>query len=81
MNALEVQTSLWAVVGGWALDLWHGRQTRTYVDLEFMVMQRHADECRRLLAGLLFYSVWDGVLTYQHNEKAIGAVGADVLVR
>ena len=24
----------WCVVGGWALDLWHGRQTRDHEDLE-----------------------------------------------
>lgn len=24
----------WCVVGGWALDLWHGKQTRYHEDFE-----------------------------------------------
>ncbi len=62
---------IWAVVGGWALDLWHGRQTRTHEDLEFTVLQKQADECRLLLAGLRFYNVRDGVLKYQSDEAPI----------
>jgi hypothetical protein len=29
----------WCVVGGWALDLWHGRVTREHHDLEFTVLR------------------------------------------
>lgn len=31
------------VVGGWALDLWHGRQTRNREDLEFALLPEDAD--------------------------------------
>lgn len=29
----------WHVVGGWALDIWHGRQTRPHSDLEIAVLR------------------------------------------
>ena len=30
----------WYIVGGWALDLWHGKQTRSHEDLEFCIMRQ-----------------------------------------
>ncbi|MFK0161173.1 nucleotidyltransferase domain-containing protein [Rhizobium sp. NPDC090279] len=50
----------WYVVGGWALDLWHGRQTRDHEDLEFSVLQEDVDRARSLLGELVFFSVADG---------------------
>src|SRR5262249_13990485 len=29
----------WCVVGGWALDLWHGHQTRHHDDLEIAILR------------------------------------------
>lgn len=55
----------WCVVGGWALDLWHGRVTRPHQDLEFTVLREDFGNVRHALsagdAGLRFYTVEDGV--------------------
>lgn len=50
----------WCVVGGWALDLWLGRQTREHGDLEFTVLRDDFPLFRRALQGLQFYTVRDG---------------------
>lgn len=30
----------WYVVGGWALDLWHRKETRTHEDIEFCCLRK-----------------------------------------
>ncbi|MES5046841.1 amino acid transporter [Rhizobium nepotum] len=52
----------WCVVGGWALDLWHGGKTREHDDLEFTVLREDLGIFRRELNGMEFYTVNDGVL-------------------
>ncbi|MGY5774777.1 nucleotidyltransferase domain-containing protein [Rhizobium sp. LEGMi135b] len=54
----------WYVVGGWALDLWHGRQTREHEDLEFAVLREDIARARSLLGELVFFSVVDGQIDY-----------------
>jgi hypothetical protein len=39
----------WCVVGGWALDLWHGRVTREHHDLEFTVLRKDFGRFRKKL--------------------------------
>lgn len=55
----------WCVVGGWALDLWHGHVTRSHEDLEFTVLRRDLPVfCRRMRElGLALYTAHSGVLT------------------
>ena len=55
----------WCVVGGWALDLWHGHVTRSHEDLEFTVLRRDLPVfCRRMRElGLALYAAHSGVLT------------------
>lgn len=62
---LGLLNSHWYVVGGWALDLWHGRQIRMHDDLEFAVLPDHVDLCRELLRGLEFFAVSDGRFVHQ----------------
>lgn len=50
----------WYVVGGWALDLWHGAPTRAHADLEFSVPASQAHHYRRALSELEFFSVNSG---------------------
>lgn len=50
----------WCVVGGWALDLWHGRQTREHEDIEFTVLREDIAAFRQALAGISFYAAGDG---------------------
>ncbi|WP_244481956.1 amino acid transporter [Rhizobium sp. Root1204] len=56
-------TKPWCVVGGWALDLWHGEQIRDHDDLEFTVLREHTGIFRDALKGLEFYTAGSGVVT------------------
>ena len=50
----------WCVVGGWALDLWHGAEMRTHDDLEFTILRADFDRFRAALPGMRFHAVGDG---------------------
>nr|WP_298095689.1 amino acid transporter [uncultured Shinella sp.] len=50
----------WCVVGGWALDLWHGVETRVHDDLEFTILRADFDHFRAALPGMRFHAVGDG---------------------
>ena len=52
----------WCIVGGWAVDLWHGRQTRDHDDLEFTVLREDIGIFRNALKGLDFYTAGNGVV-------------------
>lgn len=52
----------WCVVGGWALDLWHGKKTREHEDIEFTILREDLPLFRRELRDMEFYTVSDGVL-------------------
>ena len=54
----------WCVVGGWALDLWHGQVTRPHEDLEFTVLRSDLPVfCQRMRElGLVLYTAHAGVL-------------------
>lgn len=45
----------WCVVGGWALDLFRGEQTREHEDLEIAVPEAGFEEIRRCLNELEFF--------------------------
>jgi aminoglycoside-2''-adenylyltransferase len=45
----------WRIVGGWALDLWRGEQTREHEDLEIAVPEAGFDEVRERLRDLEFF--------------------------
>jgi hypothetical protein len=50
----------WCVAGGWALDLWHGRQTRPHHDIEIALPAGSFDQVREALAGYVFEAVGSG---------------------
>lgn len=50
----------WCIVGGWALDVWQGQQTRTHEDLEFTILREDFPVFREALGPLDFYAVKDG---------------------
>jgi hypothetical protein len=50
----------WCVVGGWAIDLFLGRQTRPHDDLEIAVARPHFPEIRACLGAYAFHAVKDG---------------------
>ena len=53
----------WCIVGGWALDLWHGAQTREHDDLEFTVLREDTGIFREALRVLAFYTAGSGIVT------------------
>ncbi|MGV3551395.1 nucleotidyltransferase domain-containing protein [Rhizobium sp.] len=68
----------WCVVGGWALDLWHGRVTREHHDLEFTVLREDVGFFRRAfpVQDFTLYTVDSG--TFRHlllNEEPDSSVG------
>ncbi|VBB16705.1 nucleotidyltransferase domain-containing protein [Burkholderia stabilis] len=52
----------WCVVGGWALDLWHGAQTREHDDLEFTILRQDFSRFRQAFSDLEFYTAHAGVV-------------------
>ncbi|MEQ1405013.1 nucleotidyl transferase AbiEii/AbiGii toxin family protein [Neorhizobium sp. Rsf11] len=59
----------WCVVGGWALNLWHGHQTRSHEDLEFTILRHDVPAFRERLEGMRFYSVGNGNVDYLPAEQ------------
>lgn len=50
----------WCVVGGWAIDLFLGRQTRPHADLEIAIVHADLPVVRAHLADYRFHAVGDG---------------------
>jgi hypothetical protein len=50
----------WCVVGGWAIDLFLGRQTRPHGDLEIAIVRPDLPAVRAQLAQYRFHAVGDG---------------------
>jgi hypothetical protein len=61
----------WYVAGGWALDLWHGHQTRAHADLEFVVRPENVEPCRKALPDLEFFIAHAGTLTHLPSTSAV----------
>lgn len=53
----------WWIAGGWALDLFVGRQTRVHTDIEISVYRGNDDKIRERLGGWEFFVATDGTLT------------------
>ncbi|MGZ9724245.1 nucleotidyltransferase domain-containing protein [Rhizobium miluonense] len=61
---LKHASGVWYVVGGWALDLWHGTRTREHEDLEFAILPESMQEFREVLGELDFFTVHSGVIEH-----------------
>ena len=61
-SVLRHLDSPWCVVGGWAIDLWLGRHTRSHADLEIAVLREKLDAVLRLLSPLKPHAVTSGKL-------------------
>lgn len=61
-RALAGVAAPWAVAGGWAIDLWLGRQTRGHGDLEITVPEPRYPEIQARLEslGLELFTIDDG---------------------
>lgn len=66
----------WCIVGGWALDLWHGHRTRDHDDLEFTILREDFGLFRQALADLTLYTVTDGHVAILPEGEAPPAGGS-----
>lgn len=68
----------WCVVGGWALDLWHGTKTREHEDIEFTILREDLHVFRYALNDMELYAVSDGELQHltddQEPQEAISQI-------
>jgi hypothetical protein len=59
----------WCVVGGWAIDLWLGRETRPHEDLEIAILRADFAAIRTHLRGFALHSVGDGEVRRLEPEE------------
>jgi hypothetical protein len=53
----------WWIAGGWAIDLFLGRETRPHGDLDVGVLRRNVGEVLRSFPGSEAFEAKDGALT------------------
>jgi hypothetical protein len=63
MKQLAGAPHSWCVVGGWALDLWLGRQTRPHHDLEIAILRADFFSFRVLLKRFRVFVAAEGATT------------------
>ena len=61
-------TAPWCVVGGWALDLWLGEQSRAHGDLEIAIQREDLPQVRAAL-GLPLHAVGDGAVRLLADDQ------------
>lgn len=66
---LEGVAEPWYIVGGWALDLWHGYETRAHEDLEFCILKKDLGAFRKIFAAFDIYTAHNGNVTRLANEE------------
>ena len=59
----------WCVVGGWAIDLWLGRETRAHEDLEIAILRDDLAAIRAHLREFDLHSVGDGEVRRLEPEE------------
>lgn len=59
----------WHVVGGWALDIWHGHETRPHDDLEFCILEKDLDTFRNIFSAFEIYTVHNGDVTHLAGDE------------
>jgi hypothetical protein len=62
MRLLTAVKSPWWIAGGWALDLFVGRQTRPHEDLDIGILRRDAPQVVASMAGWEFFAAKDRCL-------------------
>jgi uncharacterized protein CbrC (UPF0167 family) len=67
-------TTPWCVAGGWALDLFRGRQTRAHGDIEIAIPAASFPEVRRRFPGHVFDGVGSGRIWQDATPDVLAAV-------
>jgi hypothetical protein len=62
VDTMHPFTGTWAIAGGWAIDLWLGRQTRSHADVDIAVFRDEQSLLRATFADWQFSKVVDGKL-------------------
>jgi hypothetical protein len=68
---LEGANVTWWVVGGWAVDLFLGEQTRDHQDLEIAVLRKDFPAVRHQLRSMEFFAAGDGQILSLANEAEV----------
>ncbi len=71
----------WWIAGGWALDLFMGRQTRAHDDIEIALFRADAETVRVHLAGWEFFIAESGTLAPWASEAALPASAHELWTR
>jgi hypothetical protein len=65
----------WHMAGGWALDLWHGFETRRHEDIEIAIIRSDFAAIRQALADMQFFCADGGQVRYlPADEEPPGAI-------
>ena len=62
VDTMRPFTGTWAIAGGWAIDLWLGRQTRTHADVDVAVFRDEQSLLRATFEDWQFSKAVDGKL-------------------
>lgn len=71
---LAGSTTPWYVAAGWALDLFHGTQTRAHGDIEIAIPAAGFPEVRRRFPGYVFDAVGIGRIWNDATPEVLAAV-------
>lgn len=71
---LEGVTAPWCVAAGWALDLFHGRQTREHGDIEVAIPAASFPEVRDRFPGYVFDAAGSGRIWADPTPETLAAV-------
>ena len=78
---LKGVTVPWWIAGGWALDLFMGRQTRAHDDIEIAVYREDLDALRRHLAGWEIFIAEAGTFTPLRADERLRAESHELWAR
>jgi hypothetical protein len=70
VDLLSAVRSPWWIAGGWALDLYLGKVTRSHYDLDIGIFRKDVGSVLAELPGWEFFEAKDGVLTQLVEGKA-----------
>jgi Aminoglycoside-2''-adenylyltransferase len=61
--------SSWGIAGGWAIDLYLGRVTRTHADIEIAILRRDQSALREYLSGWRWQKAFNAELSLWQGER------------
>jgi len=71
VNVMSPFAGTWAIAGGWAIDLWLGRQTRTHADVDIAVFRDEQSLLRATFEDWQFSKAVDGKLVPWPRDEVL----------